>query len=256
MKEYSVSVRYYDLLYDGEYVGDEEFWPAVAKDCKGPILELGCGTGRVTFLLAKLGYEITGLDSSEVMLARARGKLATQPPEVKARALLVKGDMADFSLDNKFGLIIVPFRGFMHLLSPERQASCLSKVRQHLLGGGKFVVTVFNPDLRLIVRNEDRYLVWESERVELETGATIIRSVRNRYDTVNQIVKGLFIYQRVDKDGALIGTEYEPFALRWTWRWEMEYLLRLSGFRVEAVFGNYMRIPYPEASKELIFVCS
>jgi SAM-dependent methyltransferase len=256
MKEYSVSVRYYDILYDGDYVGDEEFWRTIAGDGKGPILELGSGTGRVTFLLAKHGHEVTGLDSSEVMLARARGKLATQSPEVKARVLLLKGDMTDFTFENRFGLIIIPFRAFQHLLTPERQAACLTRVRQHLLEGGKFVVTMFNPDLRLIVRNEDRYLVWESERVELETGSTVIRSVRNRYDTAEQVVRGLFIYQKIDKEGTLVSTEYEPFALRWTWRWEMEYLLRLCGFRVEAVYGNYHRVPYPEAAKELIFVCS
>jgi SAM-dependent methyltransferase len=256
MKEYSVSVKYYDILYDGEYVGDEEFWQTIATGCKGPILELGSGTGRVTFLLAKLGYEVTGIDSSEVMLARARGKLATQPPEVKARVLLNKGDMTEFAFENRFGLIIIPFRAFQHLLTPERQAACLNCVRKHLLEGGKFVVTMFNPDLHLIVRNEDRYLVWESERVELETGSTIIRSVRNRYDTAEQVVRGLFIYQKIDKDGTLVSTEYEPFALRWTWRWEMEYLLRLSGFRVDAVYGNYHRVPHPEATKELIFVCS
>jgi len=90
MKEYQALSRYYDLFYDKETVGDEEFWRQTAEKAKDPILELGCGTGRVTFTLAAQGREITGMDNSEAMLARARTRLATQSPDVKGKVMLCK----------------------------------------------------------------------------------------------------------------------------------------------------------------------
>ena len=222
---------------------------------KGNVLELGCGTGRMTFPLANLGHEITGLDNSEAMLARARVKLANQPPDVKGRVMLCKGDMADFSLDNKFGQIIIPFRGFQHILTPERQASCLASVREHLADGGLFIVDLFNPDLNLLIHSGQQERIFEMESLEPETGNTLVRYARNTHDYHNQVIHGKFIYERYDPEGKLLSTEMENYSLRWTWRWEMEYLLRLSGFEIEALYGNYHRIPYPRAAGELVFVC-
>jgi len=253
MKEYQATVKYYDLLYNQETVGDEAFWLQMAGKSQGPILELGCGTGRVTFLLAGQGYEITGLDNSEPMLVKTRKKLATRTPDIKGKVMLCKGDMADFSLENRFKLIIIPFRGFQHV---ERQASCLACVREHLDEGGVFVVTLFNPDIGLLAGKENLSRVFEMQRAEPETNYTILRYTRNTHDYAGQIIRGTFIYERIDPDGTLESTEYEPYRLRWTWRWEMEYLLRLSGFEIDALYGNYHCLPFPEASAEMIFVCS
>ena len=254
MKEYQALSRYYDLFYDKETVGDEEFWRQTAEKAKDPILELGCGTGRVTFTLAAQGREITGMDNSEAMLARARTRLATQSPDVKGKVMLCKGDMAGFDLDVRFGLIIAPFRGFQHLLTPARQAACLAAVRDHLADDGVFVVTLFNPDLRLLARSGER--TFDLRRTEPDSHHTILRYVRNDNDYANQVIRGTFIFERLDPEGKLVSTEYDNYTLRWTWRWEMEYLLRLSGFKVDALYGNYHRVSFPEASAELIFVCS
>ncbi|MHC4780745.1 MAG: class I SAM-dependent DNA methyltransferase [Planctomycetota bacterium] len=256
MKQYNVTARYYELFYDNETVGDAEFWPHMAERSNGPILELGCGTGRVTFPLATLGYEITGLDMSEAMLAKARGKLATQSPDVKGKVMLCKGDMSDFSLDHKFGLIIVPFRGFQHLLTPEKQEDCFECVRDHLAEGGVFVVTAFNPDLSLLAKSSEGDKRFQMEREDPETGNTIVRYSRETRDDVEQVINGNFIYETYDPEGSLVATEMDSYVMRWTWRWELEYLLRLSEFQVEDVYGNYHRVPYPGASRELIFVCT
>jgi len=256
MKEYNVTARYYDLIYTGEQLDDEDFWPEIAKKSKGAILELGCGTGRVTFALASLGFEITGLDNSEAMLNKARTRLANQPPDVKGRVMLCKGDMADFTFDTKFGLVIIPFRGFQHILDPERQTASLQCVREHLTDDGLLVVDLFNPDLKLLVHSGQADRIFEMEQVEPETGNTVVRYVRNRHDYIRQVIQGKFVYERFDQDGKLVSTEIENYSLRWTWRWEMEYLLRLAGFKIEALYGNYHRIPYPRATSDLIFVCS
>ena len=227
-----------------------------AEETPGPILELGCGTGRITLDLAQRGYKIVGLDMSDAMLDAALTKLKALPHEVQAKAELVKGDMTKFTVGRKFGLIIIPFRSFQHLITVEAQKSCLGCVREHLTNGGRFVVTLFNPDMRYIVRGaENPVRKFQDERVEPGTGHTIRRYYEQSYNFNEQYFDCAFIYERIDAEGKLLDIEYDRFQMRWTWRYEMEHLLELSGFAVKALYGNYERLPYPEASDELIFVC-
>ena len=100
-------------IYDAIYADrdDAAFWQAMAAAAgEGPILELGCGTGRVLLPLARAGYEITGLDLAADMIDRCRAKLRAEPPEVRARVRLLVADMTSFDLGRRFALITVPLR--------------------------------------------------------------------------------------------------------------------------------------------------
>src|SRR5215467_10175690 len=107
--------------------GDAAFYLDLARRARGPVLELGCGTGRVLLPIAREGIECTGLDASRSMLARLR---ASRPPK---SLRLVFGRMQDFSIPKKrFALIYSAFRAFQHLLTVEDQLACLAAVRRHL----------------------------------------------------------------------------------------------------------------------------
>ena len=95
---------------------DVAFYRDAAREFGDPVLELGCGTGRITMALAERGKRITGLDLSERMLERAVKKRAELRVEARERVHLVQGDMTRFELGEKFRLIIIPFRPFQHLL--------------------------------------------------------------------------------------------------------------------------------------------
>ena len=126
----------YDAIYEGRE--DTGFWQTVAAAAGGgPILELGCGTGRVLLPLARAGHEITGLDLSSVMLERCRAKLAAEPPEVRDRVRLVEADMTSFELGRGFAAIICPFAGFQQLRTVEQQLACLDRCLHHLLPAGQ-----------------------------------------------------------------------------------------------------------------------
>ena len=136
-------------LYDAVYAdcADIAFWQTVVPAVNaGPLLELGCGTGRVLLPLARTGHEVVGIDLSEPMLARGRTKLKEEPPVVRGRVTLLEGDMTSFDLGRRFAQIYCAFGSFHHLRTVEEQLACLERCRTHLLPGGTLVLDLINPD--------------------------------------------------------------------------------------------------------------
>src|ERR1700682_4536594 len=125
---------------------DVAFYRDAVREFGDPILELGCGTGRISMALAEAGKRITGLDLSERMIARAVQKRAALSVEARERVHLIQGDMAKFDLGEKFRLVIIPFRPFQHLLEVQQQLDCLDCVRKHLAPGGRLILDVFQTD--------------------------------------------------------------------------------------------------------------
>ena len=119
-------------------VGDVAFYRDAVHEFGDPVLELGCGTGRITLALAEAGHRVTGLDISERMLERCNQKRAGLRTESRERAHLVQGDMTRFDLGEKFKLVIIPFRPMQHLLEIEQQILDNEHIRpaDFDLGGG------------------------------------------------------------------------------------------------------------------------
>jgi SAM-dependent methyltransferase len=197
------SVDYYDLRQqDGPGTpieGDVAFYRRQAKRARGPILELGCGTGRVTFPLADAGLDVTGLDASRAMLRVARRKLrATPRPKVR----LVRGDMRRFTLRRRFALVIIPFRAFQALLTVRDQRACLACIRRHLRPGGRLIIDLFDPRLEYCLPDAPAFPMTRPEGHDQTTGD-------------------------------------EALNMRWTYRHEMRHLFELTGFRVVAEYGDF-----------------
>ena len=135
---------------------DVPFYVNAAKEFGDPVLELGCGSGRVAMAIALAGLKITGLDLLEKMLAQAERKLARLPEGVRARLNFVHADMTNFEIKAlfprrivlQFPLIIIPFRPFQHLLEIQQQLDCVHCARKHLQPGGHLVLDFFQTDAR------------------------------------------------------------------------------------------------------------
>jgi SAM-dependent methyltransferase len=110
-----------------------------------PVLELGCGTGRVTVPIAQAGVEIVGLDNAPAMLDVARRKAEAAGIDIR----WITDDMANFRLEQRFGLVIIPYRSFLHLLTEADQLACLSRVYEHLRPGGRFALNFFVPPIAI-----------------------------------------------------------------------------------------------------------
>jgi SAM-dependent methyltransferase len=234
--------------------GDVEFFRASARRTGGPILDVGCGTGRVSIPLAADGWEVVGLDRSAPMLALAERRRAAASAEVAARFAFVEADMADFNLARTFALIVVPFRVFQFLLTPETQRSGLAALRRHLAPGGELVLDLFDPRLDLCLPDVPPP-AGNSDLVKHPgTGNDVrVERLERVNDPVRQVFAETWESTEVDAAGRVLRSIRETLSLRWTYRWEMRHLLELSGFEVVAELGDFRGSP-PTYGREQVWV--
>ena len=99
-------VKYYDLAFGNSGENELAWYMRKAKESGGPILDLACGTGRLALMLAREGFEVTGIDQSTGMLNLFRKKLREESTEVRERVYIENQKMTAFNLDRKFNTII------------------------------------------------------------------------------------------------------------------------------------------------------
>ncbi len=242
--EYPFVAEFYDHIVPYQEREDVGFWVEMARDSGGPVLELGCGTGRVLIPTARAGIRITGIDLSSSMLAVCRQKLADESDEVRARAELAQVDMRDFRLEGKFHLATTPFRPFQHLITVEDQLSCLRSVHRHLVDEGRFVLDLFNPSLERLTDNRFLEESGEEPAFEMPDGRRVLRRERVlSRDLANQFQEVELIYYVTHPDGREERLVH-GFPMRYLFRYEAEHLLSLAGFQVEEVYSDYDRSPF------------
>ena len=240
----------FGLLYDSVplYAArqDVAFYVEEAKAERGRVLEVGCGTGRILFPIARIGRAITGIDGSAQMLERCRAKLAAEPAAVQSRVTLAQHDMRNLDLGATFGLIIAPFRVMQHLTTIDDQLRFLDVVARHLAPGGHFVFDVFNPYFAKLVE-ADGLEHEDTPEQRLPDGRTFRRAYRiARVRWIDQVSESELIYY-VD------GKRYvQGFEMRWYLAAELRNLLARVGFRVREIFGDFARGPLVDGCPELV----
>jgi SAM-dependent methyltransferase len=247
--EFDTIVPFYDLFY-GERDDDVKMYQDFALAADGPILELGCGTGRVLIPLALDDQQVTGLELSGEMLAVAQAKV--EAAGVADRVTLIQGDMRDFALASRFAMAIIPINTFMHCYDTQQQLACLRAIRRHLQSGGQLVLDVYHPDPQALLEADGR-LVSEGTLVDPQTGHTIHRLYTRRVELATQTQHVTFVLDHLDANGAVRRTLF-PLRMRYVHRYEMELLLRVAGYSLEAVYGSYELEPFESNSERMIFV--
>lgn len=232
---------------------DVRFYAQVAGEFGGPVLELGCGTGRITVAVAQTGRRVVGLDISEKMLQRAAEKREVLGAEARERIRLVQGDMTRFRLGETFPCIIIPFRPFQHLTETREQIDCLKCARDHLAPGGRLILDVFQTDAE---RMHDPAFQKESLLTEYEMpgGRHVVLSERVAAFHRAQQCNDVEMIFRVTHPGGEEETLVMAWRLRYFFRYEVEHLLARCGFQTEALYGDFDGSPLQDASPEMIFV--
>ncbi len=249
--------REFAYFYDQFCAGvesDLQFYLEEAKKAGSPVLELGCGTGRVLIPVAQSGIDIVGLDLSEDMLSVARQKISGLNVETQRRIQLEMGDMRDFSLDQRFNLIMIPFRAVLHLMTQEDQRQALTCIREHLADDGCLAFNVFDPNLKIIAEHMGHLgptIKRNGEFIHTDTGHKIIVWDTRQYDPAEQTIEQYFIFEELDDDGKVISKTYSSLSLRYVYRYEMQYLLELCGYRIEALYGDLQRGPFRHGGEQV-----
>ena len=253
--EYAGAAEFYDYVVPYATRGDVEFYVDEALAANGPVLELGCGTGRVLIPIARAGVTIHGLDGSAAMLERCMKKLEAEPASVRSRVALHEGDMRSFKLQKQFALVTLPFRPFQHLLTVDDQLDCLRCVHSHLIDDGRVILDLFNPSLDMLVNRPLGVEMIEGPPFEMPDGRSVTRSFKvsnpDRFEQVNDIE---LIYDVTHQDGRK-ERQVHAFRMRYLFRFEAEHLLARAGFAVEQLYAGYDRSAYGSTYPgELIFI--
>jgi SAM-dependent methyltransferase len=251
-------------LYDAVYAdsGDGVFWEAMAATAKsGPLLELGCGTGRVLLPLARAGHEVTGIDLAAHMLQRCRDELSREPLAVRDRVTLLEADMTAFDLGRRFEHIYCAFGTFHHLRTVEQQLGCLGRCREHLLPGGRLVLDLINPDpaipapapadIEAEAPTDDGTSTgpvdWTAGR-RVHGWVTVVGTDRSLQCNDCEV-----IYEITEQDGSTRRVS-ETFPMRFIFRYELEHLLARCGFSIVSLYGDYDRSAFADESPGMIVV--
>lgn len=246
---YEEIAPYYDLLHDG-LTEDLDLILALAAESGDPILELGCGTGRLLCPLARAAHEVTGLDSSPTMLARARDRLARWGPRERAFVHLVAADMTAPALAREwYRLALVSYNTFLHL-PPAQTLRAARAIYRHLQPGGRLFLDLVNP--LLVEQSEhDHAFSLEEMVIDKETGDELLVFAGSRVDAPAQVLHITWIYHRSPAGGPARRT-VSQLAYHYYYPHQLELMLRNSGFVLEGIYGDYERGPFDEGSERLL----
>jgi len=252
---YGVDAIFYDLDNRPALKEDIPFYVDYAtKSGKKPLLELACGTGRITIPLATAGHEVWALEYSETMIEQFKLKMKDLPEEVSRRIHLFQGDMTNFKLNIPFPLIYLPARSFQLLLDEDKEKKCLACILDNLTDDGEFIIAVAKhmENIDTDWGKEDEYTDWEN--IDPRTGYTIRRShIRKKIDTQKQILYPQKIYRVLNHD-----VELKRIVKQAAWKYfkleQIKNLLISSGFVIIKEMGYFDGKPIQEGS-EYIFIC-
>jgi len=225
------------------------------RNITGPILELGCGTGRAAIPLAEAGFEVHGLDASSAMLSVARSKRERLLAPVATRLFLTEGNMREFKFAIQFGGVYSTFRSFQNLLSSEDQESCLRCIHRHMRPDGILVLNLFDPLYDLILPSERTGVISSRVLTHPISGNKVqIEVLRRVNDALSQCFEETWRFTELGPDNAkVVRHEEETLRMRWTFRYEMRHLLRLCGFLVLEEYSDFQKSG-PSYGKEQVWI--
>jgi SAM-dependent methyltransferase len=242
--EYALIAEYYDHVVPYQNRGDISFYVRTADESGGPVLELGCSTGRVLLPIARSGIKVVGLDLSPQMLAVCRNKLTSESGEMRSRVQLIQADIKNFELNREFRLITTPFRSFQHLITVEDQISSLKCIHRHLAKNGRFILDLFDPSLEnLTSKNLGEEFGDEPEFTMLDDRRVLRRARNTARDLPNQVIDAELIYYVTHPNGRKERLVHS-FLLRYLFMYEAQHLLCRCGFEIENTYADFDKCPY------------
>ena len=246
--KYTVGHLLYDAnIYDGMNtdMSDYEFYKSwLSKNSEAIVLELCCGTGRLTIPLAQEGIDITAVDITECMLIEAQKKATRAQLDINFHL----GDMRDFDLKDSFDIIFIPFNSIHHLYTNDDFFNMLRCVKKHLKEDGLFIFDCFNPNIQFIAeRGNDLKQISSYKTVD---GRDILINEIMTYENDSQINRIEWHYSINGKFDSI-----QNLDMRMYFPQEIDAYLQWNGFQILRKFGNFQEQEFNKDSDKQIFVC-
>lgn len=231
----------YDIVSQEKSDGDDiDFYVEQAKKTDGKVLEVACGTGRIYLEMLEQGVDAYGIDLSEEMLKKLREKAEDRGLETK----VFQADMKNFDLEEKFSLVIIPYRSFLHNLTINDQLSTLETIYEHLEDDGKLVLNFYSPDIEFISENYGKEL-----RTEINDGEYTLIEYNEIIDPVNWIIE---FEKKLLKDGEKKWSSKAKTKM--ISKPEFELLLQRSSFLDWEVFGDFELDELENSEQEMVWI--
>ena len=239
----------YDAIFH-DFDMDLEFWRARAREAKGPVLEVGCGTGRVMLAMAEAGADVDGFDNAPAMILRLREAAAARSLEVRTR----EADMRDFRMPRHYALVAIPFNAFLHNLTQADQLATLRRCREHLAPAGCLIlhISFFSAAIITGSPGEGAAPVLEHETRHPRTGRTLRLFDQRTMNPVEQIQHSINEIHEVDERGEIVARHRSETRVRWIYKPELELLLSASGFTRWRIDGGFDGRPLASEEDQMI----
>jgi SAM-dependent methyltransferase len=252
---YDRVARFYD--YDmglSAPEGDVAFYVKAAVRAGGPVLELGCGTGRISLPLVEAGCPVVGIDVSLPMLQQMSWKASHRlSSRSRSRLHWACMDMTHLGIEQSFDLVVCPYSAFTYLLTDEDQSRCLSGVRTLLSAEGRFILDVFIPRYEFLCEPDDR-IIFDYRR-EVGGGQALERHKTIEKDKTAQVNCVTRYYRLLTSSGSLVEEFTTQECIRYFFHSELRLLLKQEGFEVLAEYGDFGEQPYRYEARMMVFVC-
>lgn len=231
-------VKYYDVAFGTESDKDLAWYLERVEQFGGPVLDLACGTGRLSLKIAEKGHKVVSLDQSAGMLNIFGQKL--EKSQVHHSIRIENQSMHHFKLDEQFNLVVC-CDAFFHNISVEEELSCLASIHQHLKIGGRLLFNLPYPNCTFIDHAEKSKgtLFSERGRIKLAGGDELLIEHAQSGDRIKQRIMTTNRVSRYTESGELVERGESQWESRYLYPYEAIHLLHRCGFEVERIEGSY-----------------